>query len=147
MVLAPDVDDVQLGAGPIGQVHSRKEGQLGLLGAVGGQKDLRWEDAHLLLLLCSMADPALQGLSSTPSPPKGLTRVMLAQTAVEANSRQLLVPRELRSRHIHAGARYDNDRSRREDPRHHMSCSFPPKSYLLGIGGLFAPEENGLPSS
>src|ERR687889_1562353 len=79
----PDVDDVQLRVGAVGQVDGRKEGQLGLLGTVGGQKDLRWEDAHLLLLLCTLANPTLQGLSSTPSRPKCLTRVMLTQTAVE----------------------------------------------------------------
>src|SRR5918997_1393522 len=49
MVWADDVDDVQLGAGAVGQVHGGTEGQFRLRGTIGGQYYLRGEDAHLRL--------------------------------------------------------------------------------------------------
>src|SRR5918994_5410827 len=49
MVWADDVDDVQLGAGAVGQVHGGTEGQFRLRGTIGGQYYLHGEDAHLRL--------------------------------------------------------------------------------------------------
>jgi hypothetical protein len=41
-----DVEDVQSGAGSLGQTHGGRSGQLGLLGAVSGEQDPGGEDAH-----------------------------------------------------------------------------------------------------
>src|SRR5215218_582995 len=51
MVLATDVDDVQLGVGAISQINGSEERQLGVLGAVGGKKYLRRKDTQFSLLV------------------------------------------------------------------------------------------------
>src|ERR671921_1249517 len=47
----PDIHNMQLRLSLFGNINGGSGGQVCLLGAVGGQKDLRWEDARRSLLL------------------------------------------------------------------------------------------------
>src|SRR5215216_4340779 len=51
--VVPDVDEVELRAGPAREIGRRLAGLGSVLGAVGGQQDLRRKHAHLGLLLRS----------------------------------------------------------------------------------------------
>src|SRR3712207_2186159 len=49
-----DVNYVRLGSSALGEIYGCPGGQLGLLGAVGGQQDLRMEDLHFERLLAAI---------------------------------------------------------------------------------------------